>query len=154
LKIRLLPPIIDKGGIWKCGNVYEDRCSFAECRSELYWLRAIFGATEIGVRQSLTACHITQSVLDSPLTLTVVHSLLFRIKMYLSPAYFMAVMCLVTLYCLVIHFADRRCVEPVESTKKNSTRRTAIGEVADSRTSGWGLRITWWIQGGTESLPS
>jgi hypothetical protein len=75
LKIRLLPPIIDKGGIWKCGYFYEDGCSFAECRSELYWLRAIFGDTEIGVRQSLTARHITQSFLDSPPTLTAVHSL-------------------------------------------------------------------------------
>ena len=46
----------------------------------------------------------------------------------------MAIVCLVTLYCLVVHFADRRCIDPVEPTKKKSARRTAIGEVADSRT--------------------
>lgn len=46
----------------------------------------------------------------------------------------MAIVCVVTLFCLVVYFADRRCIEPVESTKKKSARRTAIGEVADSRT--------------------
>lgn len=59
---------------------------------------------------------------------------LFRLNMYTSPAYFMALVCAATLCCLVLYFADRHFIETEKSDKNLSARRFAIQEVAESKT--------------------
>lgn len=93
-------------------------------------LNSNWGKTKFEFRKISFA---TLSTLHLTPTFACIHSL-FRLNMYTSPAYFMTLVCLITLYCLVVHFADRRCIEPDESTKNKSARRSAIEEVADSRT--------------------
>ena len=54
---------------------------------------------------------------------------LFRLNMYTAPAYFMGIICLITLALLAIFFQDRTRLKTVSSQKK-SKRRHAIDDVA------------------------
>lgn len=54
--------------------------------------------------------------------------------MYTAPAYFMALLCCLTLYLLAFHFQNRQRI-PSTKEKKKSTRRQAIEDYANTATS-------------------
>lgn len=55
-----------------------------------------------------------------------------RLNQYTSPAYFMSIICLITLVCLKLFFKDR-FRQPTQKKKKMSARQAAVDEVSNRR---------------------